>query len=490
MEPWLDKAAFFSQFPDTWSMEKENNYREAVKTQKRKIVVLDDDPTGIQTVHDIYVYTDWSRESMLRGLEGKEGVFFILTNSRAMSREKTVQVHREIAQNLMEASGKAGTDFLLVSRGDSTLRGHYPVETQTLREVLEAEGMQIDGEILCPFFEEGGRYTANDVHYLELEGGRLQPVGVSEFAKDSSFSYESSDLKEWIEEKYEGRVGKQEVLTVTLEELRAYDLPSIAKKLTGVSGFGKVVVNALCYTDLKVFVTALIQAMAQGKRYLFRSAASLVRVLGGIEERPLLEGKELPIQKENAAGGLVVAGSHVQRTTAQLEALRKREGIHFLEFSVMDAAEEEKFREEIKRTGNEVTRLLQKGESVVLYTSRQRIDAPDRTREENLALSVRISEAVTEIVAGLPLIPRYLVAKGGITSSDIGTKALGVKRAFVPGQILPGVPVWITGEESRFPGIPYIIFPGNVGTEDALLRVVEKLERCHVQAESSNDSSS
>lgn len=477
MEPWLDKAAIFSQFPDTWSLEKENNYREAVKTQKKKIVVLDDDPTGIQTVHDIYVYTDWSRESMLRGLKGKEGVFFILTNSRAMSREKTVQVHQEIAQNLMEASGKAGTDFLLVSRGDSTLRGHYPVETQTLREVLEAEGMQIDGEILCPFFEEGGRYTANDVHYLELEGGTMQPVGISEFAKDSSFSYESSDLKEWIEEKYEGRVGKQEVLTVTLEELRAYDLPCIVKKLTGVSGFGKVVVNALCYTDLKVFVTALIQAMAQGKRYLFRSAASLVRVLGGIEERPLLEGKELPIKKENAAGGLVVAGSHVQRTTAQLEALRKREGMHFLEFSVIDAAEEEKFRKEIKRTGNEVSRLLQKGESVVLYTSRQRIDAPDRTREENLALSVRISEAVTEIVAGLPLIPRYLVAKGGITSSDIGTKALGVKRAFVPGQILPGVPVWITGEESRFPGIPYIIFPGNVGTADALLRVVEKLER-------------
>lgn len=477
MAPWLEKDALFSQFPDIWNVEKERVYREAVNTQKKKIVVLDDDPTGIQTVHDIYVYTDWSRESLLRGMEGKERVFFILTNSRAMSREKTIQVHRELAGNLMEASQKTGNDFLLVSRGDSTLRGHYPVETETLREGLEAGGMQVDGEILCPFFEEGGRYTVNDVHYLEIQDGRLQPVGTSEFAKDSSFSYQSSDLKEWIEEKYEGKVGRQEVLTVTLEELRAYDIPSIAKKLAGVSDFRKVVVNAVCYADLKVFVIALMQAMAQGKRYLFRSAASLVRVLGGIGERPLLEGKELPIHKESAAGGLIVAGSHVQRTTAQLEALHKKEGLRFLEFSVIDAADEEKFRKEIKRIGKEVSRLLQEGESVVFYTSRQRIDAPGQTQEENLALSVRISEAVTEIVAGLPLIPRYLVAKGGITSSDIGTKALQVKRAFVPGQILPGVPVWITGEESRFPGIPYIIFPGNVGTTDALFQIVEKLER-------------
>lgn len=195
-------------------------------------------------------------------------------------------------------------------------------------------------------------------------------MGTSEFAKDSSFSYQSSDLKEWIEEKYEGKVGRQEVLTVTLEELRAYDIPSIAKKLAGVSDFGKVVVNAVCYADLKVFVIALMQAMAQGKRYLFRSAASLVRVLGGIGERPLLEGKELPIQKENAAGGLIVAGSHVQRTTAQLEALHKKEGLRFLEFSIIDAADEEKFRKETKRIGKEVSRLLQEGESVVLYTSR------------------------------------------------------------------------------------------------------------------------
>ena len=75
----------------------------------------------------------------------------------------------------------------------------------------------------------------------------------------------------------------------------------------------------------------------------------------------------------------------------------------------------------------------------------------------------------------LEIRPRFIVAKGGITSSEVGTKGLRVRRARVMGQILPGVPVWQTGPESRFPGLPYVIFPGNVGDENALRNAVEKL---------------
>ena len=89
----------------------------------------------------------------------------------------------------------------------------------------------------------------------------------------------------------------------------------------------------------------------------------------------------------------------------------------------------------------------------------------------------RVSDGLIEIVQKIAVRPRYLVAKGGITSSDTATAALGVVRATVAGQILPGIPVWRTGAESRHPGLAYIVFPGNVGGDDALVEVERKLKR-------------
>ncbi|WP_252980040.1 nucleotide-binding domain containing protein [Eisenbergiella tayi] len=333
------------------------------------------------------------------------------------------------------------------------------------------------------FFEEGGRFTAGDVHYVEMGDGRLVPAGETEFAKDSSFGYVSSDLKDWVEEKSGGKVKREDVVSVSLEELREYRIGEVADKLMGVEHFGKVVVNAVSYEDLKVFVIALLEALGRGKYFLFRTAASFVKVLGGMEDRALLEGADLYGNVRSRFGGLVVVGSHVQKTTRQLEVLREREGLCFLEFSVEGIGDEEKMEAEKRRVLKEAGGQMAAGVSVVIYTGRQLRTAESGKREDNLALSVRISEAVTDLVGRMPVTPRFLVAKGGITSSDIGTKALGVKKAFVPGQILAGVPVWVTGEESRFPGIPYVIFPGNVGAEDALLQVVEKLEAGAVTGE-------
>ena len=50
-----------------------------------------------------------------------------------------------------------------------------------------------------------------------------------------------------------------------------------------------------------------------------------------------------------------------------------------------------------------------------------------------------------------------------------------MKRARVLGQLLPGVPVWELGDETKFPGLPYIVFPGNVGGPTALVEAVERL---------------
>lgn len=84
----------------------------------RKIIVLDDDPTGVQTVHDIYVYTDWTVESLRKGFAAPEKLFFILTNSRGFTVAETTKAHREIAENTAKVAREFGMDYLIISRGE------------------------------------------------------------------------------------------------------------------------------------------------------------------------------------------------------------------------------------------------------------------------------------------------------------------------------------------------------------------------------------
>ena len=317
---------------EEWSEEWEERYWEVMGREGRKVVVLDDDPTGIQTVHGVFVYTDAGMESIRAGLLGEERVFFILTNSRALGEAETVRLHREIGRKVAAAAEELGVEFLLVSRGDSTLRGHYPAETESLREGLEGEGVRVDGEVICPFFEVGGRFTAGDVHYVEMGGGRLVPAGETEFAKDSSFGYVSSDLKDWVEEKSGGKVKREDVVSVSLEELREYRIGEVADKLMGVEHFGKVVVNAVSYEDLKVFVIALLEALGRGKYFLFRTAASFVKVLGGMEDRALLEGADLYGNVKSRFGGWWLWGLMCRRRQGSWRCSGKGKGFVFWNF--------------------------------------------------------------------------------------------------------------------------------------------------------------
>jgi len=125
---------------------------------------------------------------------------------------------------------------------------------------------------------------------------------------------------------------------------------------------------------------------------------------------------------------------------------------------------------EVERVAQAAGERLSRGEDVVLYTSRRLITGDDA--ERSLAIGRRVSDSLVAIVRSLAARPRYVLAKGGITSSDIATQGLGVKRALVLGQILPGVPVWQLGPETRYPGLGYIVFPGNVGGPQALAEVV------------------
>lgn len=473
----ISARQLFSSFPrpdeNTRAMV-DRLYREAIDSSKHKIIVLDDDPTGVQTVHSVPVYTDWSAGSITAGFKENSRVVYILTNSRSLTAEKTEKVHKEIAERIIEASNRLGQEFVLISRSDSTLRGHYPLETHALRSVLEqSSGNNIDGEVICPFFKEGGRFTANNIHYVQ-NGDNLIPAGETEFAGDKTFGYTSSHLGEWIEEKSKGMYRADDVQYISLDSIRQADIDGITKQLLQASGFSKIVVNALDYFDLKVFTIALLDAMEMGKSFLFRTAASFVRIIGGIDEKPLLTRADL-IREDQKNGGLIIVGSHVKKTTEQLEALKTRSDIEFIEFNQHLAVDPPRLAAEVDRIVRLCDKSLAAGKTVAVYTRRERLDLNTGNPEDELAIAVRISEAIAGIVKSLSVRPAFLIAKGGITSCDVAVKGLGIRKAMVAGQIRPGIPVWAAGDESKYPGMPYVIFPGNVGTRETLAETVEIL---------------
>ena len=79
-------------------------FLEELRDFHRKIVVLDDDPTGVQTVHGVSVYTDWEQESLMEGIQEENNMFFILTNSRSFSAQKTEEEHRLITERSAKAA--------------------------------------------------------------------------------------------------------------------------------------------------------------------------------------------------------------------------------------------------------------------------------------------------------------------------------------------------------------------------------------------------
>lgn len=448
--------------------------KKEIELSNKKIVVLDDDPTGVQTVHDISVYTDWSEESVRSGFEETNNLFYILTNSRGFTAEQTTKAHREIAEVVDAVSKETGKEYIFISRSDSTLRGHYPLETELLKESYEKNtGKTIDGEILCPFFKEGGRFTIDNVHYVKY-GEELIPANETEFAKDKTFGYTADTMPGYVEEKTGGAYKAADVTCISLEDIHEMNIDKIEAQLMDVKDFNKIIVNAVDYADVKVFCVALYRAMAKGKVFMFRTAAAIVKVMGAVTDQALLTREQMVV-KETDNGGIIVVGSHTDKTTKQVESLRELTDIEFIELDASLVTDDEAFEAEVRRCLEKEEACIKAGKTVCCYTSRKLITADTGDKEDELRLSVKISDAVQSLVGRLSVTPSFVIAKGGITSSDVGTKALAVKKANVLGQIKPGIPVWQTGDESKFPLTPYVIFPGNVGEITTLKEAAEVL---------------
>ncbi|KAJ6969985.1 hypothetical protein NC653_034524 [Populus alba x Populus x berolinensis] len=453
--PVLKKEVVLQSLPPEWPLDPIDDIHRLNQSNSKTLVVLDDDPTGTQTVHDIEVLTEWSVESLVEQFRKKPECFFILTNSRSLSSEKASALIKDICGNLsIAAKSIENIDYTVVLRGDSTLRD---AAVSLLGEM--------DAWIICPFFLQGGRYTVKDIHYV-ADSDWLVPAGDTEFARDASFGYKSSNLREWVEEKTRGRIPASSVSSISINLLRKGGPDAVCDTLCNLQKGSTCIVNAASDRDMA--------AELRGKSFLCRTAASFVSTrIGIIPKAPILP-KDLGINKERK-GGLIVVGSYVPKTTKQVEELKLQCG-HFLkklEVSVDKLAMKslEEREEEINRVAEMANLFIGACKDTLIMTSRELITG--KTASESLEINFKVSSALVEIVRRISTRPRYILAKGGITSSDLATKALEAKCAKVVGQALAGIPLWQLGPESRHPGVPYIVFPGNVGDSKALADVVK-----------------
>ncbi|WP_462320489.1 four-carbon acid sugar kinase family protein [Halochromatium sp.] len=478
-----------------------------------KIIAIDDDPTGSQTVHGCLLLTRWDVETLLEGLRDASPLFFVLSNTRGMDATLAATVTREICVNLraalarMEEAGEP-VQPVVVSRSDSTLRGHYPVETDVIADELGP----FHAHFLVPAFFEGGRVTRDGVHYLIVDGEPV-PVHETEFARDSVFGFRTAFLPDYVEEKTGGRISAAEVERFSLADVRG----NLEGRLIRLEGDRCCAVDAEEQADLNGFARQVMAVAGQGKRFLFRSAASLLTALAELPPQPV-PAAEMAAFVRGGRPGVVLMGSHVGKSTRQLEHLLAETDAVGLEID-LDRLDEtsvaglESDLEGLDQTDvgleTDLARLdatdaanalgpnwdqaqsravdalvaeliiaveaaIGEGRGVVLYTSRG--ERQFATKAERLAFGDRVADLLVKIGQALPADIGFLISKGGITSNDTLSKALALRTARVLGQVHAGCSVVRCPEDHpRFPNLPVVIFPGNVGGDETLTEVYERL---------------
>ena len=431
-----------------------------------KIIVLDDDPTGSQTVHSCLLLLKWDVETLMLGLQDESPIVFVLTNTRSLSPAKAAAVTTEVCDNLKTAIERTNTEnFLLVSRSDSTLRGHYPIETDVIAEHLGP----FDAHFLTPEFFEAGRVTLNSTHYIK-SGDTLTPTHKTEFAKDSVFGYSTAYLPDYVAEKTDGAIAASEVKRFLLADIRQ----GVQEQLMQLNNNCCVAVDGEQQSDLDQFAADLNAAAAQGKKFLFRSAASLLTSLANLPAQPTKPEEMNRITR--SAAGAVIVGSHVQKTTQQLQQLLKAPSIVGIEIDVSEIKNNPKTSHDalLKKASAQIEQIHAEGNTPVVYTSREELTFKDT--ETRLAFGEAVSTLLVDIEKALPKSIGFLISKGGITSNDTLSKGLELTFVRLLGQIIPGVSIVKTeSDHPQFPDLPVVLFPGNVGDENALATAYRRL---------------
>jgi uncharacterized protein YgbK (DUF1537 family) len=399
-----------------------------------KIVVIDDDPTGSQTVHSCPLLLRWDPATLQAGLQHPSPLLFLLANTRALPPEQA----RERVTSICRALRQTGQRFQLVSRSDSTLRGHFPIEV----DAIAAELGPFDATLLVPAFLEGGRTTRGAVH--RLHG---QPVHETPFARDGLFGYTTSDLRAWVEEKSGGRVAAGSVQHLSLSDLEA-PAEALQSRLASLSGI--VAVDAERPEHLQALAAAVRRS---SRRFLIQSAAGMVAALADLPPQPL-DAAGLARLRRRGLPGLVVVGSHVPLADAQLERLLTDPGCRGVELP-LDHADEAALLAQLRA-------VLANGLTPVLFTTRG--ERTCRHAAERRALGLALAGLMARLAATLAPQLGYIISKGGITTHTLLADGLGVASVQLQGQLLPGLSLVLAGPEA----LPVLTFPGNLGEAGTL----------------------
>lgn len=469
-----------------------------------KVVVFDDDPTGSQTLHGCPLLLRWDRASLRRGLEHPSPFLFLLANTRALDPLEAAGRLRAICRELRpalaeaQAAGRLG-QWLLVSRGDSTLRGHFPLEVDVLAEELGP----FDATLLAPAFLPGGRTTRDGVHLLHGA-----PVHTTPFARDRLFGYRSSDLPGWVEEKSGGRIPAAAVQRLSLAELdraaaalqgaqrgemAAGGFQQLCARLAGFEGNPCVAVDgerpqqlaALGAAVRELTAPAAAERWGRPRRFLFQCAASLLNGLVELGEQPLDPVGLAALRRRDGAGqplpGLVLVGSHVPLADAQLERLLAEQGCSGLELPVAKLARvlegpapQELLASLEAQWGDQLEALLADGRTPVLHTSRGEL--PCRHAAERRRLGLALAGLMARLAARLAPRLGYLISKGGITSHTLLAGGLELALVELQGQLAPGLSLVLTPAAAAVPRLPVVTFPGNLGDGDSLVAAWRLLE--------------
>ncbi len=433
-----------------------------------KIIVLDDDPTGSQSVHGCPLLLRWDPPTLRRALRDPSPLLFLLSDTRALepqqAAERVTSICRALRGAVGEIPGESGPgSWLLVSRGDSTLRGHFPLEIDR----IDAELGPFDATLLVPAFLEGGRTTVDGVHLLHGE-----PVHRSAFAADARFGYPTSHLPAWVQHKSAGRRRAEAVQQITLAELEPERHQALVERLLALRGNPLVVVNAQRTEHLDALARAIREVLPL-RRLLVQSAASLLQSLAALPPQPLTPA-ELARLRRSTAPGAVLVGSHVPLSDQQLHHLLAEPACVGVELPV-DRVLATIRREEADRALEPLRQELQEplerawlsGRTPVLFTSRG--ERPCHDSGERQRLSHTLAGLMGRLGAGLPPELSFLISKGGTTSQTLLRDGLALPSLRLEGQLLPGLSLLrLPAEHARFPRMPLLTVPGNLGHGDTL----------------------
>jgi uncharacterized protein YgbK (DUF1537 family) len=410
-------------------------WRVEIARDPRRVVVIDDDPTGTQAVSGLPVLLRPGRKALAEFFTGPHRAIFVISNSRALDRSAAVSLVGRIVREVRLAARRAGAgEPAILLRGDSTLRGHVFAETDAVDLALPV--------LFVPAFLAAGRFTVGGVHYLRNDSGMV-PVADTEFARDPVFGYRSRHLADWVRE-----VGgaHRTPVGVAVSTLRRHGPDAVADALCAARPGTVVLPDVETESDLTAVTVGLVRAERRGARVVVRCAASLAEVRTGARGRPV---DRIPVATPGRV--LVVCGSFTEASTRQLAALgalghRRREIPH-------DPAADGPvalLAEDLERHGR-----------AVLTTPRDyRPGAADGLMDRLVAVVRRLRDRVD-----------LVIAKGGVTSARLARDGLGADLGYVVGQPEPGVVLW------RLPGpMPYVVVPGNVGTDQTLARVLSMVD--------------